>query len=131
MPLTPIYQTALDGTAFSGTIRPNYTGAPLYAAPPGYFLNLAAFAAPVGTFGNAGRNILDAPGHKNVDLGLYREFRIREKMQLHFRAELTNALNIVNLTDPVATMSSALFGTARTARAIVRRRTLREKHSMI
>ena len=39
LPLTPIYLAAVRGTGVTGSIRPDYTGAPLYAAPPGFFLN--------------------------------------------------------------------------------------------
>jgi len=50
--------------------------------------------------GTAGRGILDAPGSKNVDLGIYREFRIAEGKTLLFRTEMTNAFNLVNLSAP-------------------------------
>jgi hypothetical protein len=86
------------------------------------WFNTAAFAMPAaGTDGNAGRNILDGPGSRDIDLGLFRDFRIRERMSSQARAEVTNAFNMVSLTIPssaLATtanvnqgvMSSALFG---------------------
>ena len=37
LPETPIYLAAVTGTGVTGTIRPNYTGAPLYSAPAGSF----------------------------------------------------------------------------------------------
>ena len=37
LPETPIYLAPVEGTGVTGTIRPNYTGAPLYAAPAGSF----------------------------------------------------------------------------------------------
>jgi hypothetical protein len=39
LPLTPVYFAPVNGTGVTGTIRPNYTGAPLYTAPHGLFLN--------------------------------------------------------------------------------------------
>jgi hypothetical protein len=82
------------------------------------WFNTAAFAAPAtGTDGNLGRNVLDAPGVRNVDLGLFRNFRFRERFNLQARGELTNALNLVNLNGPTGTLSSAAFGTIRTAAA--------------
>ena len=58
LPLTPIYLAAVPGTGVTGSIRPNYTGAPLYSAPAGLYLNPAAYAIPLpGQWGNAGRNI--------------------------------------------------------------------------
>ena len=48
LPETPIYLAAVPGTGVTGSIRPDYTGAPLYAAPSGLFLNPAAYTAPLG-----------------------------------------------------------------------------------
>ena len=91
------------------------------------WFNTAAFAAPAkGTDGTAGRNIMDGPGLRDVDLGLFRNFRIREGMLLQARAEASNAFNLVSLTIPSqalattaniaqSTMSSSLFGEIRSA----------------
>ena len=50
------------GTGVTGSIRPMYTGAPLYDAPPGFFLNPAAYVAPPpGQWGNAGRDTITGP----------------------------------------------------------------------
>src|SRR5581483_8004764 len=65
------------------------------------FFNTAAFVQPAnGTTGTAGRNIIDGPGLKNVDLGIFRDFKPREKMTLQFRGEMSNAFNLVNLSNP-------------------------------
>jgi hypothetical protein len=50
--------------------------------------------------GTAGRNILDGPGLKNVDMTIARCFRITERMTLQFRGEATNTFNLVNLSNP-------------------------------
>jgi hypothetical protein len=66
--------------------------------------------------GTAGRNIVDGPGSKNVDLGIFREFRFSEKKRLQFRAEATNALNMVNLSAPGTNANSpSTFGVITTA----------------
>jgi len=76
------------------------------------WLDRAAFAQPAtGQDGTAGRNIVDGPGSKNVDLGLFRDFRLTEKLNLQFRCEMTNALNLVNLSAPNTILSSTAFGT--------------------
>ncbi len=78
------------------------------------WFNTAAFALPVVAVradGNSGRNILDSPGQKWVDLGLFRQFKLKEEAKLEFRAEMTNALNVVNLNAPNTTYSSPSFGT--------------------
>lgn len=80
------------------------------------WFNTSAFAIPaLGTNGLAGRNILDGPGSKNIDLGLFRDLRIRERMRLQFRAEMTNALNLVNLSSPTTGLNSSAVGTIRNA----------------
>lgn len=69
--------------------------------------------------GTAGRNIIDGPGLKNVDMGIFREFQIGERKRLQFRGESTNAFNIVNLSNPGTNASStSTFGKITTARAM-------------
>jgi hypothetical protein len=48
-------------------------------------------------------------------MGIFRNFKIRERMTLQARGEFTNSFNIVNLGNPTATMSSSLFGQIRSA----------------
>lgn len=91
------------------------------------WFNPAAFIAnPPGTDGTAGRNILDGPGYRNVDLSLTRTFTFSERIRLQARAEGSNAFNLVSLTLPstaLATtsnlnagiLSSALVGQVRNA----------------
>jgi hypothetical protein len=91
------------------------------------WFNTAAFAANApGTDGNAGRNIIEGPGFRGVDLGIFRAFKIRERMQLQARAEATNAFNLVSLVLPstalattanlnAGVLSSPLFGQVRNA----------------
>jgi hypothetical protein len=77
----------------------------------------AAFAKGAnGTDGTLGRNVMTGPGAKVADIGLFRNFKIKERMELQARGEFTNAFNIVNLSNPNGTLSSALFGTIRGAR---------------
>lgn len=75
------------------------------------FLNPNLFTPnATGTFGNAGHNSLRAPGFFGIDLALSREFRVRERLTLHVRAEAFNLLNHPNFGGPVANISSANFG---------------------
>jgi hypothetical protein len=83
------------------------------------WFNTAAFGKPAtGQDGTAGRNILDRPGSKNVDLGFFRDFHVGERMGLQFRWEVTNAFNLVNLSGPNTTLSSSAFGTITSAGAM-------------
>jgi hypothetical protein len=87
------------GTVGFNCARPNLVGNP-NATPciPGTLFNTCAFAHNVvqGTFGNAGRNIIQGPGYKTWDTSLVKQFPIREQMHLEFRAEFFNVLNHVN-----------------------------------
>ena len=84
------------------------------------WFNIAAFSRVTqlknNYAGTAGRNIIDGPGLKNVDMTISRTFKVREKMTLQFRGEATNALNIVNLSNPSANANSTTFGKVTTAR---------------
>jgi hypothetical protein len=52
-------------------------GRPIDQLIEGWF-NVAAFAVPVvGTDGNSGRNIIDGPGVRNVDLGIFRDIPLK------------------------------------------------------
>ena len=76
------------------------------------YFNTAAFVVNTpGTFGNAGRNILIGPNMKNVDCGLFRNFPIRERYKIQFRAESFNLFNHPNFNNPNASVSASTFGT--------------------
>lgn len=71
---------------------------------------VAGGIGPGGADGNTPRDYLRAPGYRDVDLGLERDFRIRESMGFAFRADVTNAFNMVSLNAPTASLSSSLDG---------------------
>jgi len=80
------------------------------------YLNPNLFAPnAIGTYGNAGHNSLRGPGFFNVDMAVSREFRLRERLTLHARAEAFNLLNHPNFGLPVANISSSNFGQITTA----------------
>ncbi|MDX1979795.1 MAG: carboxypeptidase regulatory-like domain-containing protein [Bryobacteraceae bacterium] len=61
---------------------------------PSRWFDLNAFRAPAAlTYGNAGRNILRAPGRVNLDLGVARLFTLSERVRLQFRGEFFNLFN--------------------------------------
>jgi hypothetical protein len=60
------------------------------------------------TFGNAGRNILVGPGLTNVDLSVFKSFRVVADHRLQFRLEVFNLLNHVNFGQPNATIDAPL-----------------------
>jgi hypothetical protein len=62
-------------------------------------------------FGNTGVNILQGPGQANLDLGIFKRFKLGEERKLEFRTEFFNALNQVNFDVPGSAISNpATFG---------------------
>ncbi len=81
--------------------RPNLvSGVPVYLHNPSdalQYLNPAAFSLPaIGTFGNLGRGAIRGPGSKNFDLSVVKNWRMRDRYNLQFRAEMFNAFNHAN-----------------------------------
>jgi len=65
------------------------------------WFNTAAFALPaIGADGSAPRSVVDGPGIRNVDLGVFRDIRLGGRASVQFRIEATNVFNIVNLSNP-------------------------------
>jgi hypothetical protein len=89
------------------------------------WFNTAAFTqnkavTGVATDGNSARNLLEGPAYHSVDLALSRDFRLQNGVRITFRAEATNAFNMVSLGQPGAVVpaagsTSATFGVIRTA----------------
>jgi len=116
LPLNPIYPGAVHGTGVTGPLRPDYTGADVYAAPPGLFLNPAAYAAPAaGQWGNAGRNSITGPKQFTMSASLGRSFRSTERVSVDFRVDAANALNYVTFPSWNTVAGNAQFGLPVTA----------------
>ena len=103
---------------FGANDRPNVAGNPELSNPtPERWFNTAAFAFPApGTFGNAGRNILDGPGFQNVNASLMKNTTLTERLNLQFRAEFFNLFNHPNLNLPDNFLGSPTFGRISSAR---------------
>jgi trimeric autotransporter adhesin len=111
MPLNPIVLAAEAGTGVTGPIRPDYTGLPLYQASAGFQLNPEAYAlAPLGQWGNAGRNSITGPEQFTLNLSLGRTFRLKDRYSLDLRVDATNALNHVTFASWNTIVNSGQFG---------------------
>jgi hypothetical protein len=64
----------------------------------------------LGQNGNLVRNAFRGPGFVDVSLSLSKKFVLNEKWSGEFRLDAFNALNRVNLADPVMDLSSTTFG---------------------
>lgn len=111
LPETPTIPLPTNGTGFTGALRPDYTGAPLYTAPEGLFLNPAAYTNPLpGQWGNAGRNTITGPAQFSLNASMGRTFRLNDRFNLDLRIDSANALNHVAFTSWNTTVTSAQFG---------------------
>jgi trimeric autotransporter adhesin len=111
LPETPFLPTPVNGTGFTGSLRPDYTGSPLYAAPSGLVLNPAAFTTPLpGQWGNVGRNIIAGPTQFTLNASMGRGFRLSDRLNLDLRLDSANALNHVTFASWNTLIGSAQFG---------------------
>jgi hypothetical protein len=95
----------------SGGIRADYTGASIYDAPSGRYLNSLAFTAPLpGQFGDAGRNIITGPSQFFMNATMARTFRMKDRYSLDLTVAATNILNHVVDTSWFTNISSNQFG---------------------
>ncbi|MGH9764164.1 MAG: carboxypeptidase regulatory-like domain-containing protein, partial [Blastocatellia bacterium] len=85
-------------------VNPAFTG-PIVTGDPNQWFNPAAFLAPPnnsGFYGNLGRDTLTGPGLATLDMSFLKDTRIREGLNLQFRAEIFNLLNRANFNTPNA-----------------------------
>jgi hypothetical protein len=100
-------------------LRPNVTGssvsqsrsAMLNTFFAGYTFSTPPASAP---YGDVGRNSFRAPNFDQWDFSVDKNFRIRDKARVQFRAEFFDVLNHTNFGLPTPQTTSAAFGTIRT-----------------
>ncbi len=110
-PLTPQVGSNVSG---DGDIRnpdrpsvnPNFSGSIVKGSPTQWF-NPNAFVLPAaGTFGNLGRGTLRGPGLVSMDVSMFKDTKLTEKIAMQFRAECFNVLNHTNFNTPNMTVFS-------------------------
>jgi len=95
-------------------LNPSFTG-PVILGKQTQWFNPSAFVVPtVGTYGSLGRGTYNGPGLADVDMSLFKNTALSERVKLQFRAEFFNLLNRANLGTPNAT---AFSGTSISASA--------------
>jgi hypothetical protein len=117
----PIYVNMAFARLADGSQRPNISGDPRSRASikdvvdgKDIFFNLSAFSDPGDQIpGNAPRfnSDLRGDGIGNIDVSLFKNFQILEKMKLQLRAEFFNFTNTPRFYDPNASFGSGSFGT--------------------
>jgi hypothetical protein len=98
--------------------RPNRIGDPntLSNRSANSWFNVAAFTnAPQFTIGTSSRNPARGPGLQNADLMLGKTFRMTERFNMEFRAEVFNITNTPAFNDPNGSFGSPAFGTISSA----------------
>ncbi len=73
-----------------------------------YFDPSAFTGVPTGQvrFGTSGRNILRGPGLFNLDTSVFRDFKLKERLKLQFRAEAFSVTNTAHFANPGAGWNS-------------------------
>jgi hypothetical protein len=99
--------------------NPAFTGNVVLGGPDKYY-DPSAFIVPLnGTYGNAGRDVLEGPGLSELDLSLAKRIPLTERFSLQFRGELFNILNHTNFNSPnPIVFTSATGGPSPTAGVI-------------
>ena len=109
--------------------NPDFTGSVVTGNPNQWF-NPAAFIAPptkLGFYGNLGRDTFTGPGLATWDFSVLKDTKLRERLNLQFRAELFNLLNRANFNTPnlitftpsgVSGTAGAITSTSTTARQV-------------
>ena len=105
-PFTP-HVSNFDPYRNEGFNRPDVVGNPNANVPAGLAFNPTAFRVPaIGTFGNAGRNIIRGDGFHSVDISVFKNFSLSDQMKLQFRAEAVNSFNHVNYQGPATNLNA-------------------------
>jgi hypothetical protein len=92
----------VSGTGFSGNQRPNVVPGQTCQASGGLaqqILNPNAWTLTgfqLGAFGNSGRGVCEGPNFVQVDLALYKNITISERVKAQLRFEVFNVFNRVN-----------------------------------
>ena len=126
-PFSPAYSggPAAIGATGTGIIRPNIVGNPNKPGPVAAnptcvaptqihtrtnWFNPCAYVAPVGSFGDAGRNSLVGPSFVNFNFSIIKNFTLTERFKLQFRTEFFNIFNHTNLALPNANFDQPTAG---------------------
>ncbi len=82
------------------SLNPAFSG-PVITGKPNQWYNPNAFVLPTaGTFGNVGRGVLTGPGLTDIDLSLFKNIPVNERISVQFRSEFFNVMNHANFASP-------------------------------
>jgi Carboxypeptidase regulatory-like domain len=108
-----VSNTGRSNLGFGYNDRPNVSGDPSLPSDrrdEDAWFNTDAFSFPAfGTFGNSGRNSVEGPGYKNLNLAVVKLVPLGSA-RLQLRFEMFNLFNTVNFDLPDAFLGSPTFG---------------------
>jgi hypothetical protein len=114
-PFTPrVFGSSSDiGRGVTGSTRPDIVpGQSIQISNPGIagWFNTAAFIAPTGAFGDAGRNIIIGPGTITFNMAFSKTVQIKEMQSFEFRLSANNVFNHPNFSSIDTNLNSLTFG---------------------
>jgi outer membrane receptor protein involved in Fe transport len=118
-PYTAYSNGGYDNTDLSKCTDPaDYTTCPTVSDPTGQGLKsnyvdykAGTFVSPlIGTIGNAGRNSLRQPGITQLDMGIFKAFKINERLTFKFKWEVFNVFNHGMFAVSAGKITSDSFG---------------------
>lgn len=120
-PFTPLVSTDISNTGTSnptgGTSNQNHPNRVASGALPAgersiqRWFDVGAFPIPqLYTYGNSGRNVLNGPDFRNLDLKIAKNFLIKENKRLEFRCELFNSSNTPHFANPASNVNLPTAG---------------------
>lgn len=116
MPFSVTNVTNRSGTrpTAGNSDRPNMIASGKVSHPTiGHWFDTTAFQfQPAGTIGSEHRNQLYGPGLQRVDLSLFKNFDLTERLKLEFRTEAFNVLNTAQFVNPNASLNLSSPGGA-------------------
>jgi hypothetical protein len=110
-PFTPTISRDVANTGI-GSQRPNRTGSGALENPtPQAWFDKTAFTVPANyTYGNSGGFILREQRFADLDFSVFKQFQVREKSRLQFRAEFFNLTNTASFSAPNTNIDTAAGG---------------------
>ena len=110
-PFTPTISRDVSNTGIGGQ-RPNRIGSGELANPTlNNWFDKTAFTVPGNyLWGNSGVNILREDNFRNLDLSLFKQFKIGERVRVQFRAEAFNLTNSPSFAAPGTNIDTASGG---------------------
>jgi len=97
--------------------RPDVIGAVNYPKTIQQWFTASAYAQPAaGFFGNAARGSITGPGLELLDMAVYKDIPVSERVHMQWRTEFFNVFNHTNFNNPNTTVGAGGFGSITSAK---------------